>query len=237
MKLSLLLPAAAAASTASSSQLRIQHRSLLASLGLRSLQSYTSEQCTAIITAMNEADADSSSSISPDEYYTMLSSYDSSLTGDASSFAELELIYKVSFKSLACYCTVLGGGEGCCVGEDAAVDLSTLSDQEAVDSGTAGQYEEEICETMSWALGVETSTGTSTTVAAATTERTTTVSVVETDATEGSVTTEAVEGSTGATVGVESTEAAVASTESASETTGATDAPVRFWAVVEFCLF
>ncbi|KAL3775640.1 hypothetical protein ACHAWO_002611 [Cyclotella atomus] len=139
---------------------------------------------------------------SPPTSITPCSSYDSSLTGDASSFAELELIYKVSFKVWRV--TVPFGRRrrllrwrGCRRGF----------------------------------IHVERSrrlTGTSTTVAAATTEGTTTVSAVGTlNATEGSVTTEAVEGSTGATVGVESTEAAVESTESAAETTGATDAPFK----------
>lgn len=36
-------------------------------------------------------------------------------------FDDLPLVYKVAHKSLAYYCAVLGGGEDCCVGEEAEV--------------------------------------------------------------------------------------------------------------------
>jgi hypothetical protein len=185
---------------------------------------------------MTSADADSSSSLSTDEYYSMLSSYDATLVGDATSFDELDLKYKVSFKSLSCYCTVLGGGEGCCVGEDASVDLTTLSSED-VSEDTKVQYQEEICETMSWALGLE--GGESGTTTAATTGGTTTETAESTEAalasteTAAESTTEAAaeETTTGATVAVESTEAAVETTPDSGElpvtTTGGTDAPVR----------
>jgi len=118
---------------------------------------------------MVAADTDRSGGLSRDEYYTFLSSQ--GVVGSASAYAELELVLKVSRESLACYCTVLGGGEGCCVGSDAEINLTVLRDPEAVASGVAGQYESVVCETVGWATGISTETeAVTTTIAPKTTE-------------------------------------------------------------------
>lgn len=167
-----------ATTAAQSTDLRTQHRNLLHTLGLRSLQSYTSSQCADIISSMTSADEDGSGGLSQDEYYSFLSSMDG--VGNAGSYSELELMLKVSHKSLACYCTVLGDGEDCCVGEGAEVPLSVLENDDEV----SAQYEAEVCETMSWALGMEGDEVEDTT----TTEATTTDATVEAGSTAATAT-------------------------------------------------
>ena len=170
---------------------------------------------------MQAGDADASGGLSQDEFYDLIVSMDG-YAGDAASYAELELVYKVTHKSLACYCTVLGGGEDCCVGESAEINVAVLSDEEAIANGTAEQYEKEVCETVSWALGMEADGG----AEVATTE----APEETTEAPE--TTTEAPEATTGATVDAATTgatEAGSATTPDAGELpVTTTEAPVRF---------
>ena len=177
---------------------------------------------------MQAGDADASGGLSQDEFYDLIVSMDG-YAGDAASYAELELLYKVTHKSLACYCTVLGGGEDCCVGESAEINVAVLSDEEAIANGTAEQYEKEVCETISWALGMEADGGAE--VASTEAPQETTEAPEETtEAPEE--TTAAPEATTGATVDVATTGA----TEAGPTTTPAsgelplttTEAPVRF---------
>ena len=148
---------------------------------------------------MTSSDRDGSGGLSQDEYYDFLTSMDG--VGNADSYSQLDLMLKVSHKSLACYCTVLGDGEDCCVGEDAEVLLSVLETGDEV----SAQYEAEVCETMAWALGMEGD------------------EVAETTTTEAPTTEATVEaGSTAATATVGST-----STPDAGELPVTTEIPVR----------
>jgi C-terminal processing protease CtpA/Prc len=133
---------------------------------------------------MTSSDQDGSGGLSQDEYYDFLTSMDG--VGNADSYSQLDLMLKVSHKSLACYCTVLGDGEDCCVGEDAEVLLSVLETGDEV----SAQYEAEVCETMAWALGMEgDEVAETTTTEAPTTEATVEAGSTAATATVGSTST------------------------------------------------
>jgi hypothetical protein len=149
----LLLPSLILSISATSTELRSSSLQTLHRLGLvqNAVGNGRHLQSCDLLSTLPTYDADSSGGLSQDEFYSFLStSYPDSSASSASSYSELALEYKVSHKSLACYCVVLGGGEDCCVGDDAEIDLTSLENEEVSDV-----YGGEVCETLEWALGYD----------------------------------------------------------------------------------
>ena len=138
---------------------------------------FTNEQCTTWLEQAAEADADGSGGLSEEEFYNFLTSIESppsvaTYFDNETDFQDLELIYKVAHKALACQCVYLGFGEDCCLGDNAEIPIgvavSGLEDDATSVQMAAAEFRVNVCNSIASSFGE--TIGTSSTVAAATTD-------------------------------------------------------------------
>ena len=155
---------------------------------------FTNEQCTTWLEQAAEADADGSGGLSEEEFYNFLTSIESppsvaTYFDNETDFQDLELIYKVAHKALACQCVYLGFGEDCCLGDNAEIPIGVIESGLEEDATSvqmaAAEFRVNVCNSIASSFGE--TIGTSSTVAAATTDAPETTEAPEetTDAPEG----------------------------------------------------
>ncbi|KAL3804542.1 hypothetical protein HJC23_002581 [Cyclotella cryptica] len=85
---------------------------------------FNSDQCSYWLFTAQASDSDASGGLSPDEYYTFLTSIDDPPYIDKyfegyPDFSSLPWKYRVLYKTMTCNCMRLGQGANCCTGPDA----------------------------------------------------------------------------------------------------------------------
>jgi len=108
---------------------------------------YSAEQCTSWLERTFAADSDGSGGLSEDEFHDFLTSIQRppnvvEYFANKTSFEELEFIFKIVHKSLACQCHALGLGEDCCEGDNAEIPIGVVMSNSGVDSSNAAAVDE-----------------------------------------------------------------------------------------------
>lgn len=108
---------------------------------------YSAEQCTSWLERTFSADSDGSGGLSEDEFHDFLTSIQRPQNvveyfANKTSFEELELIFKIVHKSLACQCHALGLGEDCCEGDNAEIPIGVVMSNSGVDSANSAAVDE-----------------------------------------------------------------------------------------------
>ena len=186
---------------------------------------YTNEQCTTWLERASEADADGSGGLSEEEFYDFLTSIETPSVAayfeNETDFQDLELVYKVAHKALACQCVYLGFGEDCCLGEDAEIPIGVIDNAKEEDATevqeAAALFRTSVCNKIAASFGETIST--TSTVAAATTEVTDAPETTEVPEETTVETTEAPPAETSEAPPAETTEAPPAETTEAPEAT------------------
>lgn len=96
---------------------------------------FSGELCKAWIDNANESDTDGSGGLSSDEFLNFLKTIEQPASveayfadKDVTAYDQLEFIYKIIHKSLACQCHLLGLGDDCCVGDNAEIPVGVTAE-------------------------------------------------------------------------------------------------------------
>jgi len=183
---------------------------------------YTTSQCDTWLNLAKSADADGSSGLSAEEYYTFLSSIEEGENyfdgKPAGSYTDLDFAFKLTHKALACQCSKLGMGDDCCTGSNAEIPISEVMSADM--SAAAKEFRADVCNSVAASLGEVATLVPETTPAPETTTITTTP-VPETTTTVATTTTTPAPETTTTTTTVPATTTTEATTTAAPTTTEA----------------
>ena len=120
---------------------------------------FSTDQCSKWITEILVADADGSGGLSSDEFHDFLMSIEEPkyvseyFDQHSDSYLALPWMFKVVFKGLACKCTALGKGSGCCAGRGAEMPFDGLTEMTRQGMSDAQQkvaleYRSDLCNSV-----------------------------------------------------------------------------------------
>ena len=163
--------------------------------------------------ALLSSDADGSGGLDADEFFAFLKSTEGYFD-QFDTYSALPFYLRVLHKSLACRCTSLGLGDGCCIGEGAEIPLVGMSD--GPESAGFEWRRDEVCEQISYVI--DEIVGTPSPIAAPANEISVESTTAATSSTAG-VTTSSTEEGTPSPIAAPANETTVESTTAATSST------------------